>query len=419
MKELYMINKQPIDISRFYIVGINYRKSDASIRGHFAISNEHYKTLLSSSTQHHIDELFVLSTCNRTEIYGVATSPNSLIDLLCTQTVGDIDTFKKMAYVKRGYEAIEPLFSVAAGLDSQILGDYEIIGQLKLAVKLAREYNCIGAFLDRLVNIVLQASKSIKSNTQLSGGTVSVSFAAIQFLKDNVADISNKKIVLLGTGKIGRNTCKNLVDYLQTTNITLINRTEEKAIELANQLGLQSASYDAIDAEVMNADIVIVATNSEQPIILKNSLEYSNSKVLIDLSIPNNVEPACKELPHITLVNVDDLSKINDATLQKREAEIPKAKAIIKTYITEFTEWYQMRKNVPVITAVKSKLSSIQDCNLYASYAAQFSSSTTELPTKERIQKVINNMAQNMRKQNKGGCNYIEAINDFMAASAN
>ncbi len=414
-----MTNKQPIDISRFYIAGINYRKSDASIRGHFAISNEHYTTLLSSSTQHHIDELFVLSTCNRTEIYGVAASPNSLIDLLCTQTVGDIETFKKMAYVKRGYEAIEHLFAVAAGLDSQILGDYEIIGQLKLAVKMAREYNCIGAFLDRLVNIVLQASKNIKSNTQLSGGTVSVSFAAIQFLKDNVLDISSKKILLLGTGKIGRSTCKNVVDYLQTTNITLINRTEEKAIELANELGLQSASYEAIDAEVMRADIVIVATNSEQPIILKYTLQYSNNKVLIDLSIPNNVDPACKELPHITLVNVDDLSKINDTTLQNREAEIPKAKSIIKLYINEFTEWYQMRKNVPVIAAVKSKLSSLQDCDLYASYAAKFSSTITKLLTEQRIQKVINNMAQNMRKQNKGGCNYIEAINDFMAVSAN
>ncbi len=410
-----MTNKQPIDISRFYIAGINYRKSDASIRGHFAISNEYYTTLLSSTTQHYIDEFFVLSTCNRTEIYGVASSPNNLIDLLCTQTVGDIATFKKMAYIKRGYEAIEHLFSVAAGLDSQILGDYEIIGQLKLAVKLAREYNCIGAFLDRLVNIVLQASKSIKTNTQLSGGTVSVSFAAIQFLKDNVTDISNKKIVLLGTGKIGRNTCKNVVDYLQTTNVTLINRTEEKASELASQLGLQTAPYDDMANEVAAADVVIVATNSEQPIIFKDSLQYSNSKVLIDLSIPNNVDPACKELSHITLVNVDDLSKINDATLQKREAEVPRAKTIIQLYINEFTEWYQMRKNVPVITAVKSKLSSLQDCDLYASYAAQFSSITTDLPTEERIQKVINNMAQSMRKQNKGGCNYIEAINDFMA----
>ena len=414
-----MTNKQPIDISRFYIAGINYRKSDASIRGHFAISNEHYTTLLSSSTQHQIDEFFVLSTCNRTEIYGVATSPNNLIDLLCTETVGDVATFKKMAYVKRGYDAIEHLFNVAAGLDSQILGDYEIVGQLKLAVKLARDHNCIGAFLDRLVNIVLQASKSIKTNTQLSGGTVSVSFAAIQFLKDNVADISNKKIVLLGTGKIGRNTCKNVVDYLQTTNITLINRTEEKAIELANELGLQSASYDTIDAEVKSADIVIVATNSDQPIILKNNLEYSNNKVLIDLSIPNNVEPACKELLHITLVNVDDLSKINDATLQKREAEVPKVKTIIQLYINEFTEWYQMRKNVPVITAVKSKLLDMKTCDLYANYSAQLSTTNTVLPTDDRIQKVINNMAQKMRKQNKGGCNFIEAINDFMATNAN
>ncbi len=414
-----MSPKQSIDISNFYIAGINYRKSDASIRGHFAISNERNTILLQSATKYQIDEFFVLSTCNRTEIYGVAQNANNLIDLLCTETVGDKAIFKKMAYVKRGYDAIEHLFAVAAGLDSQILGDYEIVGQLKLAVKLAREYNCIGAFLDRLVSIVLQASKNIKNNTQLSGGTVSVSFAAIQFLKDNVVDIASKKIVLLGTGKIGRNTCKNVVDYLQTTNVTLINRTEDKAIELAQTLGLQTASYNDIDTEIKNADIVIVATNSQEPIILKNSLQYSNSKVLIDLSIPNNIDPLCKELPHITLANVDDLSKINDATLQKRVEEVPKAKAIIKDHIGEFTDWYQMRKNVPVITAAKTKLQYMQNCNLYRSYSSQFVNPVTSLSTDDLIKKVINNMAQNMRKQNKGGCNYIEAINDFMAITAN
>lgn len=414
-----MSPKQSVDISNFYIAGINYRKSDASIRGHFAISNERNAILLQLASQYQIDEFFVLSTCNRTEIYGVAPSANNLIDLLCTETVGDKTTFKQKAYIKRGYDAINHLFSVAAGLDSQILGDYEIVGQLKLAVKLAREYNCIGAFLDRLVNIVLQASKSIKNNTQLSGGTVSVSFAAIQFLKENVSGIANKKIVLLGTGKIGRNTCKNVIDYLETTNVTLINRTEDKAIELAEKLGLRTASYHNLEQEVASADIVIVATNSQEPIIIKAQLQHSNSKVLIDLSIPNNIDPHCKELSHITLVNVDDLSKINDATLQKRVAEVPKAKAIIQTHIIEFVDWYQMRKNVPVITAVKNKLQHIQACNLYLSYSSQFTSTATALPTEERIKKVINNMAQNMRKQNKGGCNYIEAINDFMANSAN
>ncbi len=409
------MTKQPMDISRFYIAGINYRKSDASIRGHFAISNEQNISLLTKLNAHNAEEFFILSTCNRTEIYGVAASANNLIDLLCTETVGDKATFKQKAYVKRGYEAIEHLFAVAAGLDSQILGDYEIVGQLKVAVKLAREYNCIGAFLDRLVSIVLQASKNIKNNTQLSGGTVSVSFAAIQFLKDNVVDITSKKIVLLGTGKIGRNTCKNVVDYLQTTNVTLINRTEEKAQEFAQSLGLQTASYSNIETEINNADIVIVATNSPTPIISKHSIEKSGSKVLIDLSIPNNIDPACKQLPHITLVNVDDLSKINDATLQKRLDEVPKAKAIIKQHINEFTEWYQMRKNVPVITAAKTRLLGMQNCNLYISYSSQFTSTATDVPTEERIRKVINNMAQNMRKQNKGGCNYIEAINDFMA----
>ncbi len=413
-----MTHKHPIDISRFYIAGINYRKSDASIRGHFAVTSEHYVSLLNNSSHHHIDEFFVLSTCNRTEIYGVSSTPNNLVNLLCTETVGDAATFKKMAYIKRGYEAIEHLFNVAAGLDSQILGDYEIIGQIKQAIKIAREYECIGAFIDRLVNVVLQASKNIKNHTKLSGGTVSVSFAAIQFLKENVVDIKDKKIVLLGTGKIGRNTCKNVVDYLETTNVTLINRTEEKAKELAVELGLQSSSYSNMHQEVLRADVVIVATNSEHPIITKNTLQGTGSKVLIDLSIPNNIDTDCKKLPGIVLVGVDELSKINDATLQKRVAEVPKAKAIIAEHIAEFTEWYQMRKNVPVIKAVKSKLLDMQTCGLYASYSAQLPAACSSSPnTEERIQKVINNMAQNMRRQNKGGCNYIEAINDYMGVS--
>ena len=134
--------------------------------------------------------------------------------------------------------------------------------------------------------------------------------------------------------------------------------------------------------------------------------------------IPNNIHPNCKELAHITLVNVDDLSKINDATLQMRIDEVPKAKAIIAEHIAEFNEWHAMRKNVPVIRAVKSKLIAMQECDLFISYSNSHHA-TNNCDCNTRIQKVINNMAQNMRKENKGGCNYIEAINEFIAISAN
>lgn len=406
-----------MEINQFFIAGINYRKTDASVRGQFAISPDQYLLLMQAAKSAGIAEIFVLSTCNRTEIYGLAHHADELVHLLCSQTAGSEKDFKQLSYVKKGHNAVAHLFSVAAGLDSQILGDYEIVGQIKQASRIAKENGFIGTFLDRLVNAVLQSSKAIKSQTQLSGGTVSVSFAAIQFLKEQVADIQNKKIVLLGTGKIGSNTCKNLVDYLQTRNITLVNRTEDKAMQLAKELQLQTAPYEAFDEQVQLADIIIVATNATAPVITKAHLQNSNKKVLVDLSIPNNIDPAAKELDDIILANVDDLSKINDKTLQKRMAEVPRAKAIIQQHIDEFTAWHGMRKHVPVIKAVKEKLNGMHSCPIFQSVYPN-AAEPLYAPA-ETIQKVINNMAVKMRQQHQPGCNYIEAINDFITIRVN
>ncbi|MEN9686921.1 MAG: glutamyl-tRNA reductase [Bacteroidota bacterium] len=400
-----------MDINQFYIAGINYRKSDAGIRGDYAIGTEQYASILEKAGRLGITELFVLSTCNRTEIYGIADDVNMLLNLLCSETAGDHDTFLQLCYIKQGREAIEHIFSVGAGLDSQILGDYEIVGQMKLAVKFSREKGFVGAFMERLFNTVLQASKAIKNETALSGGTISVSFAAIQFLKQVLPDTGNKKIVLLGTGKIGKNTCKNLVDYLHTKNIVLINRTEEKAMLLAEELGLKTVPFSCMESEIATADIVIVATNAEKLIITKDSLLNSKPKVLIDLSIPHNIEPCAGLLDHITLANVDDLSKINDRSLQKRRAEIPKAMGILSMHINEFDEWFALRTHVPILKAVKQKLNDMQNCAMYL--AAEHRA----LPNQASIQKVVNTVAVKMRQQHQPGCYYIEAINEFMTTN--
>ena len=406
-----------MDINQFYIAGINYKKTDASVRGQFAVNADHYTSILQKASSLNISELFVLSTCNRTEIYGLANSAHVLVDLLCSETTGSVETFKELAYAKCGLDAVEHLFNVAAGLDSQILGDYEIVGQIKQAAKFAKEKGFVKTFLERLINTVLQSSKAIRSQTELSSGTVSVSFAAVQFLRETVVDAAHKKIVLLGTGKIGRNTCKNLVDYLGTKNITLINRTDDKAFELANELGLQFASNDEASRQIQDADVIIVATNAEQPVLLKRDLINSNKKILVDLSIPHNIDPSSKELEHITLVNVDDLAKINDATLQKRVAEVPKAKCLIAQHIEEFVEWYSLRKHVPVIKALKQKLMEMHQCNLFLNANPHIKNNT--YPSNPAIQKALNNMALKMRQQHQPGCNYIEAINDFITNSVN
>ncbi|HYE53240.1 MAG TPA: glutamyl-tRNA reductase, partial [Chitinophagaceae bacterium] len=312
-------------------------------------------------------------------------------------------TFTQIAYIKKGKEAVKHLLNVGAGLDSQILGDYEIVGQIKQAAKFSKEHGMLGAFTERLINSMLQCSKAIKNQTMLSGGTVSVSFAAVQYIREHVTNIAAKKILLIGVGKIGRNTCKNLVDYLETKNITLINRTEEKAAGLADELGVQYAQVDELADQIAASDIILVATNSPEPVILRSCLEGYGQKLIIDLSVPCNVDASAQHLSNIRLVNVDELSKMKDETLQKRQAEVPKAKAIIATHIDEFMEWHEMRKHVPVLKAVKVKLKEINAHPL----------------AEKKIQRVINGMASKLRTHNRRGCHYIEAINEFIAAGAN
>jgi len=412
-----MQDNRNIDISKFFTVGINYKKTDVSRRGLFAISNEQYRDILQKAGEYGIRELFILSTCNRTEIYGFAENADQLIQLICNETAGNIGEFRQLAYIKKGIEAVDHLFHVGAGLDSQILGDYEIVGQLKNAVKFSKENGFIQSFSERLVNAVLQSSKEIKNQTALSGGTVSVSFAAVQYIRENVKDVANKKILLIGTGKIGRNTCKNLADYLDADHITLLNRTDEKAEALAGELGLKFASYKNLTEEVASSDVILVATDANEPVVRISHVENKGEKLLIDLSVPYNVEESAKKLDTITLVNVDDLSKLKDETLAKRQAEVPKAKAIIAEHLAEFIEWYEMRKHVPVLRAVKTKLEEIHTCSLYTQISPDTYSFTSG--TNPKIQQVINGLASKMRKQNQKGCYYIEAINEFIAPASN
>lgn len=405
----------PKEISRFFITGINYKKTDATIRSQFAICNDKYAAIADLAPSFGINEFFIISTCNRTEIYGFADDATQLIALLCTQTEGSAEKFSELAYTKQGVNAIEHLFEVAAGLDSQILGDYEIVGQIKKAAKTAKGFGCIDVFTERLINNVLQSSKAIKNQTELSGGTVSVSFAAVQYIRENIKLVKSKKILLMGTGKIGRSTCKNLVDYLGTTNVTLINRTEEKAKNLADELGLQSAPLEQLPQFIAASDIIITATNASEPVILESHLKGFGKKLIIDLSVPYNVEATAQQLPDVTLVNVDELSKMKDETLSNRIKEVPKAKTIIIEHIADFTDWYKMRKNVSVLKAVKSKLKEIHTFPLFIPLSNH---QTSKINPDDKIQRVINGMASKMKEQNQKGCYYIEAINEFIATGS-
>lgn len=351
MKE-YHISKH----HRFITVGLSYEKADAGLRGKFALDREASEALLVQAREEGIDGLLLTSTCNRTELHGFAAAPQHLIRLLCHHSAGTEDEFDAVGYVYQDQEAITHLFRVGAGLDSQILGDFEIISQLKSAFSQSREAGLANAFLERLCNSVIRASKRIKNETGLSTGATSVAFAAVQYLLARVPEISKRRILLYGTGKIGRNTCENLVKHTKNPDITLINRTREKAEAVGGKFQLKVKSIAELEQAVADSDILIVATGAIRPTITPEMIRSRGERWILDLSIPMNVDPKVAAMPGVTLVHLDQFSRITDATLEAREKHIPQAEAILGEVRGEFNQWLESRRFAPVIRALKEKL---------------------------------------------------------------
>ncbi len=383
----------------FYAVGLSYKKADAEIRGKFSLGNLAKSDVLRQAKENGISSLIVTSTCNRTEIYGFAEHPFQLIKLLCDNSQGTVDEFQKVGFVYKNQEAIYHIFRVGTGLDSQILGDFEIISQIKSSFSEAKSQGLANAFMERLVNSVIQASKKIKNETELSSGATSVSFASVQYIMNNVPDVSNKNILLFGTGKIGRNTCENLVKHTKNDHITLINRTKDKAEKIAGKFNLIVKDYDLLPLEIPKADVLVVATGASNPTIDKEILALNKPLLILDLSIPKNVHDNVKNIPGVTVVHLDDLSKITDVTLENRKKHIPQAESIIETMMEEFTEWVNDRKFAPTIHALKEKLNSIKDTELsfQRKKISNFDEEQAEIISKRIIQKITTHFANHLK----------------------
>ncbi len=396
----------------FYAIGLSYQKADAEVRGHFSLSDTAKQNLLAEAKQNGIESLIVISTCNRTELYGFAEHPYQLIHLLCENTKGTVEEFQDVAYVHKGKSAINHMFRVGSGLDSQILGDFEIISQLKFAARASKKEGLLNSFTERLVNSVIQASKRIKNETELSSGATSVSFASVQYIMNNVEHISEKNILLFGTGKIGRNTCENLVKHTKNSHITLINRTKTKAEEVAGKFNLIVKDYENLETEINNSDIVIVATGAQNPTVFKDLITTEKPLLVLDLSIPKNVNEDITELKNVSLVHMDDLAKITDDTLEKRKAFIPNAEAIIEEIMADFNTWLNTLKFVPTIQALKHKLTDLKnsELNTQRKKLADFNEDQAELITNNIIQKITNQFAHHFREDNDTSDESLELI---------
>lgn len=397
----------------FYAIGLSYKKADAKVRGKFSLDAPKKEALLVQAKSAGISNLIVTSTCNRTELYGFAEHPFQLIKHLCENTNGTVEEFQEVAYVYKSNDAIRHMFKVGTGLDSQILGDFEIISQLKTSFILSKKHELVDAYMERLINEVIRASKKIKNETEISSGATSVSFASVQYILNNVANVSDKNILLFGTGKIGRNTCDNLVKHIDNKHISLINRTKDKAEKIAGKFDLTVKDYSNLQTEIQQSDIVIVATGARQPTVDKEVLSSTTKELLIlDLSIPKNVSDDVLELPNVTLVHLDDLSKVTDDTLERRKEHLPQAELIISEVKSDFLAWLETRKFAPTIKALKYKLQQIksEEIDYQRRKNNQFDEDQAEVLSDRIIQKITKHFANHLKADDTSTNDSIEMI---------
>jgi len=345
-----------MDVHHFFAVGVSYKTANIDFRGRFSLNDSQLHALFLEAKSLDIKDLLVINTCNRTELYAWVKDAEQLVNLLCNHSDGDTAFFNQVGYTLQNEAGFNHLFRVGTGLESQILGDFEIIGQIKKGFYRSKKMGLAGGSMERLTNAVIQASKRIKTETEISSGATSVAFASVQYILQNVEAISQKNILLFGLGKIGRNTCENLVKHTQNDHIVLINRTQERAEKIAGKFPVHVKPYGALTSAIHESDVLIVATGAQNPTITSDLIHTTKPLLILDLSIPRNVSSEVHGLDHVQVVHLDELSQITDANLEKRKKFIPKAEVILEEIKSEFIVWLKHRKYIPALNAFKEKI---------------------------------------------------------------
>jgi glutamyl-tRNA reductase len=307
--------------------------------------------------------VLVVSTCNRTEIYYIAENDLSDQILKGLALVKGIEANFGHYFAKyEGSQAVQHLFEVAIGLDAQVIGDLQISGQVKNAYQWTADENMAGPFLHRLMHTIFFCNKRVVQETSFRDGAASISYAAKELADDVTAGIQNPKVLVVGVGEIGQDVCLNLVNT-RLRNVTILNRTPEKAEKLAAKCGFAFSEIENLQAEIAKADVIISSVSGPEALInieLMKGIKILSHKYFIDLSIPRSVEPAIEELPGAIVYNLDAIQEKTNEAVERRKAAVPHVQSIISDAIAEFDEWSKEMIVSPTIQKLKNSLEQIR-----------------------------------------------------------
>jgi glutamyl-tRNA reductase len=358
---------------RLFAVGLSHRSAPVELRERVDFSRTGIDAALSELVSRGVGrELVVLSTCNRAEIYVVGDTDASADQAgRFFSEYHDVphDQVREHLYVYRGSEAARHLFRVAAGLDSLVVGEPQILGQVKAAYGVASDRQCTAALTNRLFHSAFTVGKRVRSETGLGEGAVSVSYAAIALAKKIFGDLKGRSVLILGAGEMAKLTGIHLQGQ-QVKQITIASRTLVTAQKLAARLDGIAVPWESVDHALSAADIVVTATGASEPVLTRaridDAMRHRRNRPLfvIDIAVPRDVEAAVGRLDQVFLYNIDDLRTIVQENLARRGAELARAEAIIDEEVAKYTAWMQSREIVPTVVALRQRFEKIRRAEL-------------------------------------------------------
>jgi glutamyl-tRNA reductase len=392
-------------------VSINHHTAPVELREALHLSNDEIKNLIHLAKEELFSEGLIISTCNRTEFYGIPKNQN--LDVLDIQNF--IHAHKNNKDVKPEHfqtfasaEAIRHLFNVISGIDSLLVGDNQIYHQVKECFQASEEMQFAGFLMKRVFDAAIKTGKRAISETEISEGAVTVSYAAVQLIEKIFSNLSKKTALVIGAGETGELAAKHLKDR-GIGKLVITNRTMEKAEKIARALDCGTLPFDSFKEKLHEYDIVLSATSAENLILTKDEVTKAmkkrnySSMVLMDIAIPRDIDPASKEIDYVFYNDIDSLNIIVEQNMDKRKFEIPRVEKIINEEIDSFISWFNSLEVAPTIKDLRDYFESIRAEEVEKN-KNRFSSDDQEkldIVTKRIINKILHQPTVELKKINE------------------
>ncbi len=354
------------------VLGANHRTAPAKIRDEIQLGPQEMGTFYAhlKDQRELLREVAVLSTCNRTEFYALASEPDEADHALRTAVylhkgISHLSN-GKYTYAWTGKEAVRHLFRVASGVDSLMVGEPQILGQVRDAFQIADRHRATGALLTRLFNTAVHVGKRARTETEIGRGTVSVAYAAVEMAQKIFDRLERYPVLVIGAGETGALVARHFADA-NPKALTVVNRTFERAQELASELSGRARPWEEMDQALQESRVVVTATGAREPILdiprMERVLKRSGRgpMVLVDISNPRNIDPAVGTLDRVFLYDLDALESIADQNRARRKREIPKVEGIVAEEVDRFQAWFESLEMVPVIRALRGRFEEIAE----------------------------------------------------------